>query len=306
MNNKVQQYYYKKNPTQQLKGFYYTAKLGTASAAAKYLNVVQSAITMQIKSLERDLDTTLFSRQKGKLQITKDGETLLAMVEPILNDLDGIFDLFLNKKREQEVLSLKVAVHHSAINSLLPPVIREFQEEFPKCKISIHNVTASEAQSRLFNEEIDIALYAFLELGNEFATHHVFSFDPQLIMHHEHPLANKEKVDLDDIKKYPLIRIDATQITLPLFEATVKQHKIDSNITFENGNWHMLKALVKENLGLAVVTDLVLDRDNSLIVKKSLSHIFPHMEYRIVTRRGIFLTKTMHRFIELCKQYPVK
>lgn len=302
MSNKIQQYYYKKNPTQQLKGFYYTAKLGTASAAAKYLNVVQSAITMQIKSLERDLETTLFVREKGKLRTTSDGDMLLELVEPILNDLDQVFDLFLNKKKDTEQKKLRIAAHHSTISSIIPPVIKKIHAEFPNCEISIHNIPVGEAKTRLFNDEIDIALFSFTELGNDFYVHHEYSFAPQLIMHHDHPLSKKKNIEISDLKKYPLLRIDPKQIILPLFEATVREHKIGSNISFENGNWYHLRALIREDIGIAIVTDLVLPKDSKTICKKSLLHLFPALKYKLITKRSNFLANTTERFIELCKK----
>jgi len=54
MNNISKQFYYKKNRLQQLKGFYYTVRYGSPSKAAVKMNLVQSSLTMQIQSLERD------------------------------------------------------------------------------------------------------------------------------------------------------------------------------------------------------------------------------------------------------------
>ena len=76
MNSLPKQFYYKKNRIQQLKGFYYTAKLGSPSKAAKHMCLGQSTVTMQVQSLERDLNTKLFVKARGNFELTNDGHLL--------------------------------------------------------------------------------------------------------------------------------------------------------------------------------------------------------------------------------------
>ena len=70
----TKQFYYKRNRIQQLKGFYYTVQTGSVSNAARKMGLSQSAITLQIQSLERDLKTKLFEREGKKITITKAGK----------------------------------------------------------------------------------------------------------------------------------------------------------------------------------------------------------------------------------------
>ncbi len=59
-----EQFNYKNNRFQQLKGFCNTIKTGSVSQAAKSMSLSQAAISLQIKSLERDLKLPLFERHK--------------------------------------------------------------------------------------------------------------------------------------------------------------------------------------------------------------------------------------------------
>ena len=47
---------------QKLKGFYWSAQLGSVSAAAQMTHVSQSAISHQLKSLEEELGAKLYQR----------------------------------------------------------------------------------------------------------------------------------------------------------------------------------------------------------------------------------------------------
>jgi DNA-binding transcriptional LysR family regulator len=57
-------YSYKQNRSQQLRGFYHVATTGSFSAAAKQMCIGQPAVTLQVQSLERELQAKLFNRKK--------------------------------------------------------------------------------------------------------------------------------------------------------------------------------------------------------------------------------------------------
>ncbi len=61
---KLSQFYYKNNRLQQIRGFCNTVTYGSLAKAAKILNLTQSSISLQIKTLERDLNTSLIKRNK--------------------------------------------------------------------------------------------------------------------------------------------------------------------------------------------------------------------------------------------------
>ncbi|MFC1659213.1 LysR family transcriptional regulator [Pseudomonadota bacterium] len=60
--SEIKQFYYKKSRLQQYRGFCSLVQLGTTEKASAKMGLTPSAITMQIKSLEEDLNTKLFTR----------------------------------------------------------------------------------------------------------------------------------------------------------------------------------------------------------------------------------------------------
>ena len=71
------QFYYKHNRLQQLKGFYYTVQAGSSiSKAAAKMGLTQSTVSLQIQSLERDLNVKLFERTGKRMKITESGKIL--------------------------------------------------------------------------------------------------------------------------------------------------------------------------------------------------------------------------------------
>ena len=124
-----------------------------------------------------------------------------------------------------------------------------------------------------------------------------FSYAPILIMHKSHPLANKNTITLKDMSRHDLVRIDPQLITLPFFEEAVEKYGIGSNISFENGNWEMLKHFVRAKIGIAMVSTICIDESDTDIVTKSMKKFFPTMVYGIMVKKGHYLNETVKDLI---------
>ena len=60
-----------------LHAFMAIAKHKTVHAAAEKIHITQTAVTQRIRTLERQLKTTLFIRTRRGMQLTQEGESLL-------------------------------------------------------------------------------------------------------------------------------------------------------------------------------------------------------------------------------------
>lgn len=71
-----------------LQAFYFTATLGTVHAAAKHLNLTQTAATRRIASLEQEIKMSLFLRSRKGMLLTESGRKLLKYCRQSL-ELEG-------------------------------------------------------------------------------------------------------------------------------------------------------------------------------------------------------------------------
>ena len=88
MNKKSPRFYYKGNQLKQLRAFCAVAKSGKMTDAAEELFLSQPAISLQIRALERELDTVLFERHGPRIStpgsrvavwvVPTDEETMIA------------------------------------------------------------------------------------------------------------------------------------------------------------------------------------------------------------------------------------
>jgi DNA-binding transcriptional LysR family regulator len=259
---------------------------GSVSQAAQKMGLNQSTVTLQIQSLERDLKTQLLDRTRKNLKPNQDGEVFYQMVAYYLNGIDSLYEEFLNKKSQLSD-TINIATHNIAISHLLPPHIKKFQEQYPDVNIGIKNISYDEAIKRLSNDEVDFILYPDVNPPSEFFSQVCFAYNPTLVMHKDHPLAKRRgEIALEDISKYNIIRVEKRLIALPLFEKMFEELKFKTNINFENGNCDMINNLVRAEIGLGLVSELCINKDDKDLVYKKINKYFPVTEYKLVMKNG--------------------
>lgn len=301
-------FYYKRNRLQQLKGFYYTAQTGSVSQAAKIMGLSQSTVSLQIQSLEKDIKTELFYRDKKKIHLTRKGKDFYNQSSFFIHGIDSLFEKFVNKKEDKEDPIIDIAANHVSISYILPKYIKIFKDENPNIIFKIRNLDKNTAIKKLIDDQVDIFFYPMMnnEIPDELEFIPVVKYQPILLTRKDHPLAQKNKVTLKDISDYELVRIDSKYITLPSFEELIKNHNIKSKIEFEFSDWEILKKFVLNSVGIAIISNVVLEGElNTDLIGKDLTDYFPEMTYGILIKKGRILTKPVINFIELIRTKKV-
>ena len=75
-------------------------KTGSFSAAAESCFVTQSTLSTMVKKLELTLDLELFDRKKKPIELTPEGEKLIAQFKVVYNESENLNDLVQETKKE--------------------------------------------------------------------------------------------------------------------------------------------------------------------------------------------------------------
>lgn len=116
-------------PLNALRGFEAAARLGSFHKAAEALNLTQSAISQQIRSLESYLEQPLFYRSGRSVSLTDAGHDLLSTTQSMLQQLAvGIRRLDQYRKPNQLVVNTTPAF----ARHWLTPRLADFQQRCPQ------------------------------------------------------------------------------------------------------------------------------------------------------------------------------
>lgn len=133
------------------------AETGSFSRTAEQLGYSQSAVTMQIKQLEGELNTLLFERIGKQVKLTQAGSRLLPYAVEMLETLQKAEC----SVREPEEITgqLRIGTSESFVMSVLPPVFASLQEICPLVEITVQTALVPDLFQKLRQNEIDILFF---------------------------------------------------------------------------------------------------------------------------------------------------
>ncbi|MGJ8656209.1 MAG: LysR family transcriptional regulator [Akkermansiaceae bacterium] len=103
----------------QLQYFHQFSKTGNVSVSASNLGVSQPALTAALQKIEKDLDTELFNRSKGYIELNKNGSLLAPQVARLLDGYNHISDVADNIAVSLESDHAHICIPHTPWTSSL-------------------------------------------------------------------------------------------------------------------------------------------------------------------------------------------
>lgn len=291
-------FYYKENRLKKLRAFCAAAKLGSISQAADSLFLSQPTISLQIQALERDMRVTLFERRGPKITLTPEGVVLSQIAQPLVDGIEGLEESFNAHFGRLESGELNIAAGESTTLYILPRFIKQFAETYPGIQIKLHNVTGRDGMAMLRADEADLAMGSMLEVPDDVIYSKSMSFSQVLITPLDHPLADKERVTLEDIVPYGLILPPRHLATWRFLELVFSQSGLKFKVSLEAGGWEIIKKYVSIGMGVSIVTEMCLTGQEGLVCKP-LDDYIPPRSYGVVVRKGKFISPQAQAFIDM-------
>ena len=116
--------------------FYYVAKYGNISQAAKMLMNNQPNLTRSIKNLEGELGCTLFVRSNRGMKLTPEGEKLYSHIRIALEHIEA-GEEEISRSKNLEGGAIYVSASEVALNCCILPIFKKYRTLYPKVKIRI-------------------------------------------------------------------------------------------------------------------------------------------------------------------------
>ena len=138
-----------------LRSFVTVADVGGVTRAAGYLNLTQSAVSMQIKRLEESLGQTLFLRAARKLALSPEGEQLLSYGRRMLALNDEVLSRFSNVACCGPI---RLGVPHDVVYPAIPGILRRMAQAYPRVQINLVSSFTVLMKEEFARGEFDVIL----------------------------------------------------------------------------------------------------------------------------------------------------
>src|SRR4029453_10642153 len=175
------------------------------SRAAERLHIAQPALSAQIRSLETQLGTELFSRTTRRVDLTPAGELLLVDAREIVERADRAAAKVAAAGRSDRG-ALRVAFAAPAAGEASTEIFRRFSEGHPAIEVElVESSTLEGLQQFVADHEAD-ASFAWLPILDEQLDSLVVFSEPKAVgMRPEQPLASQEEVRPADLGTVPIV-----------------------------------------------------------------------------------------------------
>lgn len=186
----------------QLNALVAVADHGSFSAAARALHTVQSNVSAHIARLERELDTTVIDRATGRL--TDEGEVVVARARRINVELEAITSDVASLHHEVAG-TVRVGMIGTTARWLAPALMEAMRARFPGVHLVVTDATTSSLMPQLSNGRLELAVVNLPVADPDVRTERLFSEDTILLTPGDHPLADRDSVELAELDGLPLL-----------------------------------------------------------------------------------------------------
>jgi DNA-binding transcriptional LysR family regulator len=277
------------------------------TAAASDLHLTQPAVSLQIKTLEKNLGLPLFERGGLKLRLTQAGEALYRCAVSILHAKD---------EAERAIAELSAASKGKLILGanttggmyLLPRIVREFKGLYSQTEVIFRIESTEWIYEKILQNVVDMGVVGGPTDDRRFGVEPICVDHLALIVSPSHPFAGAARVRLKELESQPCILPVQGSRTRQLVERKLKQARINLRIIMQLSGTEAVKKAVEANLGFAFVSEYAVERERSLgdlkIVPIERFELKRHME--LIYRKQKYFSPVAQRFREFVHTYAQK
>ncbi|HLA12037.1 MAG TPA: LysR family transcriptional regulator [Pyrinomonadaceae bacterium] len=237
----------------QLRAFVAIADSGTFTAGAHRVNITQAAVSMQIRQLELETGTPLFTRSPRRVTLTEAGEHLLHRARLILREhdaaLDEIAELTGAERGRLRVGSASAMVTTES----LPEILQSVRKNHQRAEMTVRSGTSEALVEQILAGELDIAFVSLPVEARGIQTERLSQDELVAIASPRHRLASSKTISAYTLAGERLILGERGGNTRRLIDQFFAQAGVSLSISMELSRQAAIRRMVEEDLGVGIV-----------------------------------------------------
>ncbi|MFE0753871.1 LysR family transcriptional regulator [Inquilinus sp. NPDC058860] len=235
---------------------------GTVAGAARLLNVSAPGVSRMMKYTEDSLGFNLFVRKGGRFVPTAEASDVFAQINAVYKKVEDLH-YAIDRLEKGDTAELKVGSVPSIANVMVPRAAAAVRRRYPHLLMDIDILKIEDAIDYLLLGKGELVAMSYL------LQHPALTFAPLargelvFIAAADHPLASRSRISAEEIVRHPLIGIDPKDPYGRIMADIFTRHGLDYRITIRARFGTTVCALVRQNLGVAVI-DIFTVADGSL------------------------------------------
>ena len=176
---------------------------------AERLHLTPSRVSQSLRAFEDKLGAQLLFRTSRRVRLTPFGERLLRDVAPVIEQLDGVLERNNAAARSLEGTLRLGLLSGPAGGPRLVEIINAFESTHPECSVEVAQMSWDDPVSWLREGEIEV-MATWVPLGQpDLVIGPTLSRQPRVLaVAHDHPLAGRDTVDVEELADHRVVRYD--------------------------------------------------------------------------------------------------
>jgi len=236
----------------QLRALLTVSETRSVTRAAAVLNLVQPAVSRQLRLMEEEFGTPLFTRERNGMELTEAGKLLAEHARRAFRELD---------KARTEIQSAQVAVSGVVNLGLLPstcdlvagPIAAGVKEKYPGVKLRVITGYAGHLQQWLLDGDLDVALLYDREPTPALGIAPLLDESLYIVGLPETGLSIRKARRLSFLAGKPVILPSAPHGIRALVDHACAVHKVTLDVVAEADAMNLQKTFVQHGLGYTIL-----------------------------------------------------
>lgn len=283
------------------------AKYKHFKRAAEECNISQSALSLGVAELEKQLDTQIFERNNKQVLITPIGEELIERALRIFSELN---DLIAISHSHQAPLAypMTIGIIPTIAPYLLPKVLPALTKGYPSFELSVVEQQTERLLDQVRYGQIDTAIIALpyaMEglLSFEFWEEDFFAIFPKGDEH-----AKLEHITSSELTKTNLLLLGQGHCLTDHVLSVCAMSKNDLKSGFSDASLNTIIQMAMAGMGTTLVPQMALDQiGNDNVIAVPVAEKGPHRRLAFVTRLNYarvndvkLLSEIFHQTLRAC------
>ena len=237
---------------ESLKVFCDLVETQSFSKTAVLNSVTQSAVSQQLKSIEKRQDNRLLEREKRRLTLTAEGEIFYRYAREIVRRFEEM------QHRIQAlggVVSgtVRLAAIYSVGMLELAPHLKSYIKTYPKVNLRLQYDQAQRIYDDVASGEIDLGIVAYPKTQRNVEVLRFTEDSMVVVMHPENDLAGQNDIDPRLLDGRPLILFTPETPTRRAIDRFLRKHGVRPNVVMELDHIATIKHAVEVDIGVSIL-----------------------------------------------------
>ncbi|WP_270172611.1 LysR family transcriptional regulator [Paenibacillus sp. SYP-B4298] len=284
------------------KVFYWAAKTGSLTQAAKALYLTQPSVSHAIKQLEDSFGLTLFQRTAKGVTLTPEGTMLYSYIEQS-HILITLAEEKMAALKSLESGELRVGGSDSLFKHYLLPYLELFHQLYPDIRLHLNHGTTPEVISFLKEGKIDLGVVRMPIVDPQLEVRETIQLQDCFVAGETYSQLINEVLTLEQLQRYPIILFSRNSRARMAITELFQSYGYTLRPEIEVGSVDLLIQFARRGLGISFVTREFVSKEleEGSLFEVQLNVPLPPSNVGIMTMRNMPLTVTATTFMDLVK-----